>query len=123
MNKLNESLNKIEQLLDLNIEELLDLLPNNICLGEGHKLQPMGFLEITKCIDNSFHICYIDHNNNQTRKEATRLFEVSYCKSLKLGLIETYFRVEALLEKHKHNSAAVKVMTTEEEKTKELFSA
>lgn len=100
MNGLNKHTNKIEQLLNLNIEELLDLLPNNICLGKGNKLEPMGFLEITKCIDNSFHICYIGHNNNRTRKEDIKLFEVSYCKSLKLGLIEVYFRVEALLEKH-----------------------
>ena len=96
---INNSNSIIGQLMKLSVEQILELLPNNICLGEGDKLQPMGHLTIEKYIDGTYCISYKGSNRNKKQSEQSFLFESCYCHDFKLGLIETYIKVQAITNK------------------------
>lgn len=87
---------KLQELMDMTEMELLALMPNNQTVSE-HSEQ-LGFdtlkyivgFQMNKIIDGSWNIGYYDGNGNTLLKEQYTLFEITYVKNLKIGLIDLF---------------------------------
>ena len=91
---MDKSRNTIEQLVQMSVEQLISILPNNIYPNQD--LSIGGPLVISKRIDNTYNIEYRSYRNDKKVSECTPLIEGRF-ESLKLGLIETYFKAQEIL--------------------------
>ena len=90
----------LTELMENNELELLALMPNNQCVDEhseqfGYSVTKYitGF-KMHKVIDNSWHIGYYEGHRDKPMKDQFILFEITYVKNLKIGLIDLFLMVQ-----------------------------
>jgi len=90
----------LTELMEKNELELLALMPNNQCVDEHN--EKFGY-NVTKCItgfqmhkviDGSWHIGYYEAHRDKPNKDQFILFEITYVKNLKIGLIDLFLMVQ-----------------------------
>lgn len=90
----------LQELMDMTEMELLALIPNNQTVDEySEKLGYETIKNITgfqmhKVIDGSWHIGFYEANRNKPQKDQFILFEITYVKNLKIGLIDLFLIVQ-----------------------------
>ena len=72
-NKLN-----LSELLEIKTEDLMQLLPNNICDGEGDSLVSIYSPRISKNIEGKWFIEYAQLQNKTVYSERKILFKIEY---------------------------------------------
>lgn len=90
----------LEELMDMDEMTLLNLMPQNQCVDEYS--QSFGYsvtkyivtFQIYKIIDGTWNIGYHEGHRDKTLKEQFTLFELSYVKNLKVGLIDLFLKVQ-----------------------------
>ena len=92
---MKNKLNLIE-LLEMKTEDLMQLLPNNICDGKGDSLGTIYSPKISKNIEGKWFIEYSQLQNKTVYNERKILFEITYAKSIKIALAESLVRIEEI---------------------------
>lgn len=96
---LYDSLTK-EELELKTLEEILDLMPQNICVDEYKEVfgyyvtKHIVSFKIGKIIDKSWYIEYSSGRSDELVKDQYKLIDFRYEKDLKQGLIKTYLEIK-----------------------------
>ena len=89
-----------KELIQMDILKLLTLMPNNQCFDEYstefgyHITKYIASFKINKDIDGTWHIGYYEGHQDKPLKEQQTLFEISYVKDLKKGLVDLFLIVQ-----------------------------
>jgi len=89
----------LNELMEMEVEELMQLLPNNICDGKGNSLGNVYSLKISKNIDGRWFIEYSQLHNKTVYSERKILFEIGYAKNIKIALAEALIRIDEITKK------------------------
>jgi len=90
----------LTELMEKDEMELLALMPNNQCVYKYN--EKFGY-DVTNCIpgfqmhkviDGSWHIGYYEGHRDKLNKDQFILFEITYVKNLKIGLIDLFLMVQ-----------------------------
>ncbi len=96
----------LSELLSMSELELLQLMPQNQCVYEYSDIfgcsitKYSATFKMSKVIDGSWHIGYYEGNRDKTEKEQHILFEETYVKDLRVGLIDLFWKVQNSLIKY-----------------------
>ena len=80
--------------------ELLDLMPQNHCVDEYseqfgyYTTKHIVSFKISKTIDYKWNLGFYEGNRNKVLGEQFVLFEITYAKNLKIGLIDLFLMVQ-----------------------------
>lgn len=86
----------LSQLLKMNVEELMGLLPNNVCVGKGDSIGAIYSPKIGKNIEGKYFVEYSQQLNTTVYNERKILFEITYAIDIKVALAEALIRVEEI---------------------------
>lgn len=90
----------IEELNSMTEMELLDIMPQNQCIEKYSEsmgcnvLQHIVCFEMNKIIDGSWNIGYYEGHRDKPMKDQVTLYELTYVRNLKKGLIDLYLWVQ-----------------------------
>lgn len=90
----------LTELMQMNTLQLLALMPNNQTVDEYkesfgyHTMKYITGFKMHKVIDGSWHIGYYEGHQDKAQKDQYVLFEVTYVKDLKIGLIDLFLMVQ-----------------------------
>lgn len=90
----------LSELMEYSEVELLNLMPQNQSVDEYN--EKFGYyttrciptFKITKTIDGFWNMGYYEGNRNKILKDQFTLFEITYVKNLKIGLIDLFLMVQ-----------------------------
>ena len=90
----------LSELLDMNVVQLLDLMPPNQVIEEHSEafgcntISYIAYFQVSKTTDNKWNIGYYENNNEKLYKNQQTLFEVTYSRNLKFGLIDLFLMTQ-----------------------------
>lgn len=90
----------LSELMEMSEMELLKLMPQNQCVDEHSEAfgcsvtKYIASFKMNKVIDGSWHIGYYEGHSNKPLKDQYTLFEITYVKDLKIGLIDLFLMVQ-----------------------------
>lgn len=90
----------LSELMELDIPELLDLMPQNHCIDEYS--EPLGYtttkyiacFKMSKVIDGTWCIGYYEGHRDKPLKDQRTLCEIPVVKNLKIGLIDLFLMIQ-----------------------------
>lgn len=90
----------LTELMAMTEMELLALMPQNQCVDEysetfGYSITKyICSFKMSKIIDGSWNVGYYEGHRDKPLKDQYTLFEISYVKDLKMGLIDLFLMVQ-----------------------------
>lgn len=90
----------LSELMQMTEMDLLKLMPQNQCVYEYSEvfgydiIKYITTFQMSKIIDGSWNIGFYEGHRDKPLKDQYTLFEISYVKNLKIGLIDLFLMVQ-----------------------------